>query len=342
MEKIKKILFYLTAVALVAGLILSIVSSLELCTASCQEAHDYVFFGFSFDLLGILFFTGALITHFTGLSLFTSLLLAGALGAEVIFLFIQSEIIGQWCPICLSIFTTVVIACSAKTALYVIGMVEKKQQQGNKMLWGLFRGFGTSAAFIVGLTVALFGVTKIEKTFADGTSENEDPIFGNRESPIEIYIVSDWFCSACKELEPRLDKMLPQIEKRASVIFVDRNLHPESLNYMPYNLSFMLKNKNKYLQLRNALSQLTEETKTPTPQQVQQAIRPLGVKYKPLNFSDIDSGHRFFQGISETFKIDSTPTVVIANKKKVKAKKLVGLSEITSDNINLWIDKLSQ
>ena len=52
---------------------------------------------------------------------------------------------------------------------------------------------------------------------------------------------------------------------------------------MPYNLSFMLKEKDKYLALRGELLKLTAETKSPTPEQVQKAIAPLGVQYRPIS-----------------------------------------------------------
>lgn len=339
MKRIGGIILWL---AFFAGLALSIVSLLHLCQESCKAASDYEFFGIPIGVLGVVFFSAIIFFHYFKWDWLVGLMLGGALGTEVVFLLIQYEIIGEWCPICVSIAGTVLVSASVLTTRYFKSL-------GNAVKLGLkamvskqvLRGVSTLSCVMLGFFLALFGVLKPEKTFADGTSENEDPIFGNRSSPIEVYIVSDWFCPACKELEPHLEAILPSVMEKASVIFVDRNIHPESMNYMPYNLSFMLKEKDKYLDLRGELIKLTAETKTPTPDQVQAAIAPLNVTYKPLNFSDIDSGHRFFQGIAKTFQIDSTPTVVIANKKTIKAKKLAGLEEINEASILLWIDKLN-
>ncbi|MDB2613814.1 vitamin K epoxide reductase family protein [Chlamydiales bacterium] len=336
---LNRVTWWVATLALIGGLILTVISWRELCSESCAEAHLYEFFGFSFDLLGVVFFSVAILLNLLGRSFLVSMMLAGAIGAEVIFIMIQYKIIGEWCPICLSIASMIFLASLSLSIQYIYSFIKGDRSMAIR---NSFRGGSAVICLTLGFFIALFGVAKPEKTFADGTSENEDPIFGNRNSAIEIYIVSDWFCTACKDLEPKWEKMLPKVMDKATVLFIDRNIHPESMNYMPYNLSFMLKEKPKYLKLRNALASLTKTTETPTAQQVQNEIAYLGVTYTPLNFSDIDSGHRFFQGISKTFKVNSTPTVVITNKKKIKAKKLVGSEEITQENILLWIDNLSK
>jgi hypothetical protein len=61
-------------------------------------------------------------------------------------------------------------------------------------------------------------------------------------------------------------------------------------------------------------------------------VAPLGVTYEPLDFADVESGLRFFQGISKVFEVNSTPTVVVANRKQIKAKKLSG-SDINKETI---------
>ncbi len=337
---------FLGALALV-GLGLTVVSAFSLCTAACAEAHLYRFYGYSFDLLGFLFFSSFFVILLFTSSLPILYLLLGfmafsALGAEVIFILIQYFEIGQWCPICLSIALVIGLITSSIMAL---GWIHYKQQQSegksNMHARILSKTFGAGSALALGFLLALFGVAIPETSFADGTSENEDPIFGNRKSQIEIYFVSDWYCKACKEAEKKLSVILPKVMGQASVIFIDRMLHPESLNYLPYNLSFMLKEKEKYFALREKLCALTEETETPKPKDIQKAVASLNVTYKPLNFSDIESGMRYFQGICKTFEVNSTPTLVIANKKKVKAKKLVGNTEITEENIQKWIKELS-
>lgn len=338
----RSVTWWVILVSLITGLIFTIISLLSVCSESCKEAHDYVFFGFSLDILGLLFFSTTIIAHLLGAYPLVSLMLAGGVGAELIFILIQYEVIGQWCPICLSIAATVFLAASVLTLNYLKETIQKIVAGEWKMFsLQIVKGCGTLFILILGFGLALFGVVKPEKGFAQGTSENEDPIFGNKQSSIEIYVISDWFCEACKDIEPKLEKIVSKASPHARIFFIDRNIHPESMNYMPFNLSFMLKEKPKYLKIRKALVELTKKTTTPTALDVQRAVAPLGVTYKPLNFADIDSGHRFFQGISETFKVDSTPTVVIANKKTIKAKKLVGSEEINDKNILFWIEKLS-
>lgn len=328
--------------SLIAGLILSVISLMGFCQEACKEAHDYQFFGLSIGGLGILFFSALLLFHYLKWDTLVAMLLGGAIGAEVVFLLIQYEIIGEWCPVCVSIAACVGAAAAILMLGYFAKIYENIKLGMKRMLSKqIFRGFSAISCVVLGFFMALFGVIKPEATFADGSSEQESPIFGNTDSPIEVYFVSDWFCGACKELEPKLETILPKVMQKASVIFVDRNIHPESLNYMPYNLSFMLKEKDKYLALRKELLKLTEKTKNPTPEEVQKAISSLGVKYRPISYSDVDSGHRFFQGIAKTFQIDSTPTVIIANKKLIKAKKLEGTDEINEKAILSWIDKLS-
>lgn len=347
LERFERILLWFIGIAIASGLLLSIASSLKICQSACAEAHLYRFYGFSFDALGTLFFAllgGLFIAslRFPQLLLPVGLIALGALGAETIFILIQYLEIEAWCPICLSIAATVGLITIAVGGVGALRHKQRKLRGEHTMLLNLFaKGFGSLSAFAIGFFVALSGVAIPEHSFADGTSENEDPHFGNRKSAIEIYVVSDWYCTACKKIEPTLEALLPKIMNQATVIFIDRMLHPESLNYLPYNLSFMLKEKEKYLQLRQVLTKLTDKTKAPSPQDIQKAVAPLGVSYKPLNFSDIESGMRYFQGISKTFQVNSTPTVVIANKKKVQAKKLVGAEEITEENIKSWITKLS-
>lgn len=55
-SKLRKWLFAITAFSLLAGLILSIVSWLRLCSGACAESHNWRFFGGTFENLGLLFF----------------------------------------------------------------------------------------------------------------------------------------------------------------------------------------------------------------------------------------------------------------------------------------------
>ena len=339
--------YLLAWVAILAGFVMTIISWVGLCSDQCLEVHNYRYFGLTFEAMGFTFFILAAIFHalsrwYPWATATLALLVAAGVGSEIAFILIQKFTIGQWCPVCLSIAAIVIIlGIILSFEAYFRNEDYFVEGQGRITMFTLLKGFSLTAVFVLGLFLALVGVFKPEKSFADGSVDLADPIFGNKNSPVEVYFITDWFCPACKRMEPYLEPIFPKIMKKASLIFVDKAIHPESLNYTPYNLSFMVNNKDKYLELRKVLAELAKKTKTPTPEQVQAAIEPLGVKYVQLNYSDIDSGMRFFQGISTTFEVNMTPTMVIANRKSLKARKLVG-SEISEDNIMQAIDEMSK
>ena len=68
--------------------------------------------------------------------------------------------------------------------------------------------------------------------------------------------------------------------KKARLIFVDMPVHDESVNYIPYNLAFMLNDKDKYFILRRKLTQLALKETSPTEEQIkalaEQALKMTG------------------------------------------------------------------
>lgn len=341
--------FVLIALALFVGLILSFISGLGLCSETCGEAHNYRFYGYPFEPFGWVFFSTALTLHFLSLkypsiTFYVSLLLGAGVGAEIIFVLIQKYQIGHWCPVCLSIAACVSLAALISFIQYFIHLDHQiKQHNKEQIMKNLQRGFATLIIMISASILAAFGVAKPDQSFAStNNSANESPLFGNTKSDVEIYFVTDWFCSACQQIEPQLAKIYPSIMKKATLVFVDKAIHPETMNYVPYNLALMLRHKDKYFEIRKVLHELAQQTKAPTEAQVQAAVKRLGITYVPLNYSDIDSGIKFFEGISKTFKIDSTPTLIVANRKNLKSKKLVGGKEITEAHINAAIDEVSE
>ena len=103
-----KWLFWIAALAFVAGFILSIVSWLRLCTGVCSENHNWQVFGMPFEIFGASFFVILVAMlyfspKYPDLTFYMGLMLAGALGGELRLIQIQKQIIGAWCPVCLSI-----------------------------------------------------------------------------------------------------------------------------------------------------------------------------------------------------------------------------------------------
>ena len=186
-------------------------------------------------------------------------------------------------------------------------------------------------AFLAGMGITATGLKKSD-AFAAGLSV-KSLAFGDVESNLEIYIITDWFCPACRAAEPEILKGARKAMQQAKVVFVDFPVHTETLNYIPYNMSFIIREKEKYLQIREAMAALSRKTKEPQPEDVQTAVSPLGVKYVPLNYADVLAGMQYFSTIVKKFKVGGTPSVVVLDSRTGKTKTLYGSSEITSDNI---------
>lgn len=340
-----KWLFRIAILALLTGFILSIVSWLKLCTGACSEGHNWKIFGLPFELVGGSFFLALLIMQFfsikyPALTFYIGLMLAGALGAEYRFIKMQQYEMGAWCPICLSIAACILVAALCFTIKYLSEISYAIQQRDKgELMNNLWKGISGLAVFILGLLIAVIGVTRFNPLDAAETTIKESLIFGNKDSPLEIYLFTDWACPACRELEPHLEKIFPEITKRVRFTFVDHAIHTETLNYSPYNVSFMIKNKAQYLKLRAALTKLALETSAPTDEQVEKLAEKLDTKYQQLHFADITLSQKYFKQLAKQFSVSKTPTLVLINKDTKKGKKLIG-SEITETNIDKAIDAL--
>ena len=341
--------FLVIGLALLAGLILSIISLLHVCSESCSATHDYRFFGMSFEPMGLTFFTVAICLHVLSkkyhfLALLVAIMIAGGLGTELMLILVQKLEIGHWCPVCLSIAGTLAVAGSVFLIVYIQGfMTYLKKGDKDMIARSSIRGVLAITAAVAGFLLAFSGVSKPEASiFAENDSlKKADPIFGKRDSNVEVYIITDWFCPACRSIEPVLEKLYPQIATRAGLMFVDFPIHPDSVNYIPYNLSFMLKEKPKYFQIRKALQDLALTNKAPTIQDVQGAVASLKVTYQPLNYVDVDSGMRYFEEIAKTFDVKSTPSIIITNRKTHASKVLHGTLQITEKDVLQEIKTMS-
>ena len=156
---------------------------------------------------------------------------------------------------------------------------------------------------------------------------------GKKDSSVHVYFVTDWFCGACKSIEPRIEKTYLSISKTTSVSFIDFPINKESHNFIPYNLQFLAHQKGKYLKLRKALDTLTEQTQAPTEAQVQAAVKPYGVKLSKLKQSELIAGMQYNLSIYRGFNLNSTPSVVVLNKRTNKSVILTGTDEITEEKI---------
>lgn len=304
--------------AVIAGFILSLMDLLEICTDACSETATFTIFGLNFGWFGLAFFTFVLLSltvrnRLSLAGLLLTLLLFSAAGAELHFIWLQKYEIGKWCPICLSIAAAVYLGCGVLIFETLrSGTVKSNFKRITIMI----------VALVLGATVASFGVARESQA-------SFDFFLGKKKSPITVYFISDWFCPACKKVEPRIEQIYEQVSKEARVAFIDYPIHAETNNFTPYNLQFLAFEKEKYPKLRCALAELALKTKTPTPEQVQAVIAPYGVMLRQMNYADISFGLQTNMTTYRGFNIKGTPSVVIDNSKTKKHKILVGDKQIT-------------
>lgn len=340
--------YWVCAIALLAATALSLFSWMRLCSEACAEGHAYRLFGFTFETVGLTFLPLLLVVHLLSrkAAIFGTIrnrFLCMMLGAEVMFIYVQKYMIGTWCPICLSIAATILIAALPYFFTYCkqFKNVIEHPERG-QMMFNIYRGFRGAAFLLIGFLFAFTGIGKENQLKAAENNIKESIAFGNLRSPVQVFIFTDWECPACRALEPTINAMLPKILNRATVTFVDDPVHPETLNYTPYNLSFMIHNKSKYLELRHELTLLSESTKAPTEEQIVAVAAKQGQKYQQLNYIDVALANKYFTHLIDKLDIEGTPTVVIVNKQTQKGKKLPGSSQITESNIMNAIDTLSK
>jgi protein-disulfide isomerase len=264
--------------------------------------------------------------RFAAADLLAHALVFAAVGAEIRFIWLQKYVIGQWCSVCLWIAVTVFTAA-------VVIFCEKFPRGGS--MKRIIKDLSIMVlASAVGLSIAILGVTNKSANAAG------NPYLGKADSTTVVYFVSDWFCPACRRLEPSLERIVPEIAKTVKVGFVDYPVHKETLNFTPYSLQFLYYEKDKYISLRKALSSLSLKTKNPTAGEVQAAVAPLGVKLREVNYAEILAGMQADQAVYRGFGLKATPSVVVTDLRTRKVKIIVGDNEITLQAIKAAIDAI--
>ena len=345
-SKFDDVIYLLTSLAIVAGIVLTIISALGLCTEECAEGHNYRIFGMKFEVVGLLFFGFLATVHilsrwYSRLIFIETLLFAGGLGAEVMFILFQKYWIGSWCPVCLGIASSVALGAGALFISYA-KQLKNSITSSNKeeVMRSLTRGSIAGVVMFIGFFSSFMGITKLDAMAEAGATLEKSLEFGNKTSNIEVYLFTDWACPACQKLEGQLEPMANAIMKEATFIFVDHAIHPETLNFIPYHLSFIINDKPQYFKLRNMLTEISKKTGSPTEEEITEAAKKLGVTYKELNYADVALGIKYFKQLGKKFKIVGTPTLVILNKDTKKGKKLTGNDEITMNNTLKAIETL--
>lgn len=308
----------------VAGVVLSVMSALNICTSACSEAAHYRMFALNFGWFGVIFFSMligglTLLHYYVWAEKFILIFVCAAAGAELQFIWLQKYVIGSWCPLCLAIATVIYLMA----IVLVLNEWSKMRTRRSNMKAYMKFISTVMLAVVFGLSVALLGVKK------EAEAAELNMFLGKTDSHTVVYFVSDWFCPACRRIEPAIVKMFPKIAAIAKVGFIDIPVYRETTNFTPYNTQFLVYEKGKYIQLRGSLSDLAKKTKTPSPEDVQKAIAPYGVKLRSMNFSDIETGLKWNENIYHTYEIKATPTVVVVNEKTGKHVNLVGEKDIS-------------
>lgn len=341
-------LYGIILLATIAGTVLSLVSWLRVCTEACSEVHHWRLLGLSFETMGALFFLPVLIMLLFArknrwIMTLCGFLFAGAAGAELKFVLIQKYQIGAWCPVCLAIATCIFIAAGAFVISYILEWKETMAQASQSNFMQLItKGFTGLSVFFFGFLMAAIGTTHFDPLAAAENTLKDSVAFGKTDSPIEVYVFTDWACPACREVEKDIEKMAPEIMSQARLTFVDHAVHTETLNYSPYNVSFMIKAKPQYFRLREALTRWALSHPTPTDEEIEKIAQQHGVKYEQLNFSDIALSQKYFKQLATQFGVKQTPTIVVINTDTKKGKKLIGVAEITERNVKRAIASLKE
>jgi hypothetical protein len=324
-------------IVFLAGLVLSILSGLKICTLLCSETAKYSIFGLDFGWFGSVLFALLILL----LTLRRRIMAAGpllfyitsaAVGAELRLIWIQKYIIGSWCPVCLGV--AAVLAMAFLVLFYEV--LNTRSEFGGTMKTGLIHFAVMVVALLAGFAAALVGVQK------EAEAAGPDIYLGKRQSDTTVYFVSDWFCPVCRNVEPEIEKIYPDIASSVRVAFIDMPIHRETTNFTPYNLQFMIYDKEKYLRLRKVLDELSRISKNPTPEEVQSALTPLGVTLRPHNFVELMDGTKLFESVYRGFDVKATPTVVIENSKTRKRKLLIGSRDITKNAIKAAINEVGR
>lgn len=320
--------FFLALLAV--GLVLSLLSGTDLCNfGGCTEAHQYLLFGLSLPVVGVAFFVGQALllflrSRFSLAGLLLNLLLAGAVGSEVNLIFLQKYVIKAWCPLCLGIAAVIFVLTASQLARYFTSLKEEFHMSPKSVGKPLLM----SIAVLLGFYLAFTGLAKPE-----ASASQLNYYLGKQDSKLEVYLFSDYLCPFCARVEGVMDAVYPSLSKKAKFLFVAKIIHPEAVNFVPYDLSFAVHEKGKYMQLRKTLFAVAQKTKSPSYDDIRAAIAPLGVTYRQLSFLDVTQQMAAFQKLAEQFKVVSTPTLVIRNAKTNKVRTLVGDSQITPAGI---------
>lgn len=336
----QRIFSYFTWATIATAFIGAVFAAFGICTGGCSEAQNYRFFGLHFAAMGIPFFLLLAISSFGrngtrawGRLLYDTLL-AGALGAEWIFLGVQGKIIKHYCPVCVGIAIAVFIAVALRLGEgFLRRQANKGETRGIRKAAAAFaKSMVVVGSAYAGLVIALVGISA-PAVDAGAGNITQDIWLGKADSHIEVMVVGDWFCPYCRKVEPTIEAILPEVGKVAKYTFIDDPIHRESYAFIPANMSLLLNSKAQYLAGRKALLELAERTSTPSEADMVSALKSKGIDLKLADDVVLKQLARSESGFLHANAITLTPSLVVRNSKTGVQKVLVGVEEITEHKI---------
>ena len=329
------------------AIFVTFLSMFDICSSACTDAALYTLFGLSFATAGLIFFflLAGLFSFRDSkrIALLFDCLCFSAGGAEIFFLLVQRYGIGHWCPTCVAIATAVIILAVTRLTVRIKAAPSKVKAVPMVLV---------AAAFaVVGFITAVVGIESPEgvaKTQAVAvarplaTLSNQDIWMGDRQSQIEVYFISDWYCPFCRSLEKGISQMLPELGKTAQYTFMDLRVHRESAVLTPFHTSLLLGDKSQYFAGRKVLFDLSAAKKNLTPAEIMVALSDNGVRSKSSDYVSAS----LVEGLAATFyaanNLKSTPSVVIVNKANKRQQIISVPEDITAKNIQAAVVAVSK
>jgi hypothetical protein len=181
--------------------------------------------------------------------------------------------------------------------------------------------------FCFSLLLTLIAALFVNSSLAAKLTEapiKEQLALGRLKSSIEIYVISDWFCSSCRKTESKIEPLYAKLKSKTTFYFVDYPVNRKSFNFIPYHLAILVNEKPKYLEARQVLWDLSAMTEDPTEEDVIEAMQKKGFHFKELPYTEVKSGTQFFEDVVQRYQVDATPTVVVVNTKTGESEKFTG------------------
>ncbi len=148
------------------------------------------------------------------------------------------------------------------------------------------------------------------------SSAQEMSLFSFGKGKIQVRLYADYFCSPCRNLEPKAESLITDLVKRniITVSFIDMPLHKHSTLYAKYFL-YILNNRKNLDHALKARKILFDASRVPLEDQkkLETFLRENTLNFKPF---DVTPVFAVFQNYFQEDRVDSTPTCVIINGNK--------------------------